>query len=157
MLDRSNITPWTAESVRRSLSEAYRVLNATVGRVGHKRLVAAWPEHYVEWEDLLAQQQHKTTRKTEAPRLRPSSIQIERMEMVMLGSRGMPAWLNGRVRSYPSGRKMLLVASMAASHRYSGRQVCEAFGWAEATYRWQRDRAAGIVADELNDIGIGAW
>lgn len=156
MLDTSTIT-WDAERVRRALARAYRVLNACEGRVGHRKLRAAWPEHAVEWEDLIAQQEHKTTRKTEAPRIRPTSIDIARMEMVLLGTREMPAWLNGRVRSYPTGRKMLICSVMAAAHRYSGRQVCEAFGWAEATFRWQRDKAAAIVAEELNAIGMGAW
>lgn len=156
MLDTATIT-WTPERVRKALAQAYRVLNACEGRVGHKRLKAAWPEHQVEWEDVVAQQQHKTTRKTEAPRMRPTSIEIARMEMVLLGVQGVPAWLNGRVRSYPTGRKMLIASVMAASHRYSGRQVCEAFGWAEATYRWQRDRAAAILAEELNSAGVGVW
>jgi hypothetical protein len=156
MLDTSTTT-WDAERVRRALARAYRVLNASEGRVGHKRLRAAWPEHAIEWEDLVAQQEHKTARKTEAPRMRPTSIDIARMEMVLLGTRDMPAWLNGRVRSYPTGRKMLVASVMAASHRYSGRQLCEAFGWAEATFRWQRDKAAAIIAEELNADGLEAW
>lgn len=148
---------WTPEGVRKALAEAYRVLSASEGRVGHKRLKAAWPEHAVEWEDLLAQQQHQTTRKTMIPKLRPTSIQIQRMELVLLGTASTQAWLNGRVRSYPTGRKMLICSVMAAAHRYSGRQVCEAFGWAEATFRWQRDKAAAIVAEELNAAGLEAW
>lgn len=156
MLDTSTIT-WDAERVRSALARAYRVLNACEGRVGHRKLRAAWPEHAVEWEDLIAQQEHKTTRKTEAPRMRPSSTDIARMEMVLLGAGRMPAWLNGRVRSYPTGRKMLVASVMAASHRYSGRQLCEAFGWVEATFRWQRNKAADIIADELNASGVQAW
>lgn len=148
---------WTAEDVRRALAEAYRVLSASEGRVGHKRLKAAWPEHYVEWEDLLAQQQHKTMRKTMPPRLRPTSIQIQRMEVVLLGARQMPPWLNGRVRSYPSGRKMLMASAMGAAHRYSGRQICEAFYWPEATFRRHRDKAAAIIAQELNAAGLSVW
>lgn len=150
-------TLWTPETVRKALAEAYRVLDASEGRVGHKRLKAAWPDHAVEWEDLLSQVEHKTMRKTMPPRLRPTSSQILHMEIVLLGTGSMPAWLNGRVRSYPSGRKMLLAGVMGAAHRYSGRQVCEAFGWAEATFRWQRDRAAGIIADELNAAGVLRW
>lgn len=148
---------WTPEGVKKALSEAYRVLSASEGRVGHKRLKAAWPEHAVEWEDLLAQQQHKTTRKTMIPRLRPTSVQIARMEMILLGYRSTPAWLNGKVMGFPTGRKMLIAAAMAAAHRYSGRQVCEAFGWAESTYRWRVERAAAIVAEELNRNGVEAW
>lgn len=156
MLD-AMIDVWTPEAVRRALTEAYRVLDASEGRVGHRRLRAAWPEHSVEWEDLLAQQEHKTMRKTMPPRLRPTATQIHHMEVILLGTAGRAPWLNGRVRSYPSGRKMLVASVMAAAHRYSGRQVCEAFGWAEATFRWQRDRAAGIIADELNAAGIPRW
>ena len=148
---------WTAEDVRKALAEAYRVLNACEGRVGHKKLKAAWPEHAVEWEDLLAQVQHKTMRKTMPPKLRPTSIQIQRMETVLLGTSRSPAWLNGKVRAYPTGRKMLIASVMASAHRYSGRQVCEAFRWAEATFRWQRDRAAAIIAAELNAAGIEVW
>lgn len=148
---------WTEEAVRKALAEAYRVLSASEGRVGHKKFKAAWPEHYVEWEDLLAQVQHKTMRKTMLPRLRPTSVQIQRMEMALLGTRHMPAWLNGRVRSYPTGRKMLMASVMGAAHRYSGRQICEAFGWAEATFRWQRDKAAAIVVQELKESGIEPW
>lgn len=156
MLDTSTII-WDADRVRSALARAYRVLNASEGRVGHRKLRAAWPEHSVEWEDLLAQQEHKTTRRTEAPRIRPSSIDIARMEMVLLGAGRMPAWLNGRVRSYPTGRNMLVASVMAASHRYSGRQLCEAFGWVETTFRRQRDKAAAIIADELNSRSVAAW
>lgn len=148
---------WTAEDVRRALAEAYRVLSASEGRVGHKRLKAAWPDHAVEWEDLLAQQQHKTMRKTMPPKLRPTSVQIQHMEMVLIGTAKMPPWLNGRVCSYPSGRRMLMASVMGAAHRYSGRQICEAFFWVEATFRWQRDKAAGIIAQELNERGIEVW
>jgi len=151
------VREWTAEDVRRALADAYRVLNACEGRVGHKRLKAAWPEHSVEWEDLLAQQQHKTMRKTMPPKLRPTSIQIYHMEVVLIGTAKTPPWLNGKVRAYPTGRKMLIASVMASAHRYSGRQVCEAFRWPEATFRWQRDRAAAIVAAELNAAGLAPW
>lgn len=148
---------WTAEDVRKALAEAYRVLSASGGRVGHKRLKAAWPDHAVEWEDMLAQVEHKTMRKTMLPRLRPTSIQIHRMEIVLIGERERPAWLNGMVRSYPTGRKMLMAGAMGAAHRYSGRQICEAFRWVESTFRWQRDKAADMVAAELNEYGIERW
>lgn len=148
---------WTAEDVRRALAEAYRVLSASEGRVGHKRLKAAWPEHVVEWDDLVAQVQHKTMRKTMPPKLRPTSIQIQRMEIALIGTRHMPPWLNGRVTSYPTGRKMLMASVMGSAHRYSGRQICEAFYWAEVTFRRHRDRAAAIVAQELNEAGVSVW
>lgn len=148
---------WTAEGVRKALAEAYRVLSASEGRVGHKRLKAAWPEHAVEWEDLLAQQQHKTMRKTMLPRLRPTAMQIYHMEIVLLGTAKRPPWLNGAVRSYPSGRKMLMASVMGAAHRYSGRQICEAFFWSESTFRWKRDRAAAIIAEELNRAEVPVW
>lgn len=148
---------WTVEGVRKAIAEAYRVLSASEGRVGHKRLKGAWPEHAVEWEDMLAQVEHKTMRKTMLPRLRPTSIQIHRMDIVLIGERHRPAWLNGMVRSYPTGRKMLMAGAMGAAHRYSGRQICEAFGWAEATFRWQRDKAAAILVAELADQGVEPW
>lgn len=148
---------WTGEHVRNALAEAYRVLSASEGRVGQKRLRAAWPEHMVEWEDLLAQQQHKTMRKTMPPKLRPTSVQIYHMELALIGTARMPPWLNGRVRSYPTGRRMLMAGAMGAAHRYSGRQICEAFRWPESSFRYHRDRAAAIVAQELNEAGIAAW
>ncbi len=49
----------------------------------------AWPEHLVEFNDVVGQVEKKTNKKTRLPRLRPSAMQIELMEVVLLrkGSR----------------------------------------------------------------------
>ena len=152
---------WEPKGVARALSEAYRVLSATERRVGHGRVKAAWPEYKVSFEDEVGQQQHKTYKKTMPTRSRPTAIQIAHMELILLGGnvngKRMQPWLNGVVRAYPIGREMLVSASMARAHGYSGRQLCEARGWHETTFRRNRDKAAQIIANQLNRAGLLSW
>lgn len=157
MLDRPETTLWTPHAVRDAMAEAFRVLSATEGRVGHRRVRAAWPDYAHEWEDLIAQQEHKTFKRTRQPRFIPSSHQIAHMEIVLLGKGDMPAWPNGPLKGYRNARNALIASSMARAIGYSERQVCEAKGWALTTHRRHRDKGAVFVANWLNRQGVRTW
>lgn len=139
------MTDWTAKSVRVALADAYRVLSATGGRVGHKRLKTAWPAHASDYPE------------PKTPMRRPSSIEISRMEIVLLGSSQMGPWLNGAIMGYPEHRDLLITSSMWQALRYSGREIADKLGMPESTYRSQRDFAAGIIARQLNNAGVKPW
>lgn len=140
---------WTVEGVRKAITEAYRVLNASEGRVGHKRIKAAMPEFDLEYKrPMRAREQF-------------SSMDIWHMELVLIGGtidgRSRKSWLNGRLMEFPGRRAILIAACYGASMRYSARQMAEILRIPEATLRWQRDWAAGIVVTELNLAKIEPW
>lgn len=140
---------WTVESVREALTLAYRVLDASEGRVGHKRLRAAMPDFELEYKRPMK------------GRERFSATEIWHADLVLVGGTidGVPrrSWLNGRLMNFPERRAVLIAACYAASRRYSLRQLSEILLVPESTLRWQRDWAAGVLAAELNAAKVEAW
>lgn len=157
MLDKAK-TAWDAKSVRDALADAYRVLYASGGRVGHKPIKAAWPSYQLEPIDIaeqrLAGNIHHGRMKAI---IKPNAIEISRMEIVLLGANGMGPWLNGAVTAYPDHRYVLIAAVEGQAKRYSGRDVARWLGMPEATFRLHRDFAASIIAKQLNRAGVPAW
>ena len=157
MLEKAKTT-WDAKSVRYALAEAYRVLHASEGRVGHKRVKAAWPAHQLEPADVaeqrLAGNIHHGRMKAI---IKPSALDISRMEIVLLGANGMPGWLNGAVTAYAEHRSVLIAAVEGQAKRYSGRDVAKWLGMPETTFRLHRDFAANIIARQLNRASIPLW
>lgn len=157
-IERTATRLWDAKSVRMALAEAFRVLNAVQGRVGHKRMKAAWPEYMLEPIDIAEQRLAGNIHQGRLKAIiKPTAIQISRMETVLLGSNGMPGWLNGPVKAYPEHRRILIVAVKAQAKRYSGRDVAKWLGMPEATFRHHRDFAAATIAKQLNRAGLAPW
>ena len=140
-----------------ALADAFRVLHAVESRPGHKRIKAAWPEYLTEWSDEVGAVEKGTNRKTKMPRTVPRSIDISRMETVLLGRDGMPPWLNGAVKAYPEHRRILIVAVKAQARRYSGREVARWLGMPESSFRASRDFGAAQIAKQLNRAGVRPW
>lgn len=157
MLDKAK-TAWDAKSVRYALAEAYRVLHACEGRVGHKQVRAAWPAHQLEPADVaeqrLAGNIHHGRMKAI---IKPNALDITRMEIVLLGANGMPPWLNGAVMAYPDHRSVLIAAVEGQARRYSGRDVAKWLGMPLTTFQRHRDFAAGLIAKQLNAAGVRSW
>ena len=157
-IERTAIQLWDAKSVRMALVEAFRVLHAVEGRVGHKRLKAAWPEYMLEPIDIAEQRLAGNIHKGRLKALiKPTSLQISRMETVLLGSGDTPGWLNGAVRAYPEHRWVLIADVQGQAKRYSGREIARWLGMPEATFRLQRNFAADIIARQLNRVGVSRW
>jgi hypothetical protein len=161
-LQRSSLArdTWTAQLVISALVAAYDVLSLTTGRVGPRGMKAFWPEYQTEFGDLTARSEIGSAERR-APRRRPSSVQIARMEMALLGWRDAagehPAWLNGPLRSYDRPR-MCLVASIMAKHCGMAEvEVCRRTGWALATFRRQKLAGAQMIADQLNRLQVKPW
>lgn len=157
---------WTPKKVIDALADAYRVLSAIEGRVGHKQLKAHMPEPMVSWSDFWGQQIEEADKGKRAPvkvrRPLPSSQQIAHMETVLIGGRTpsgviLPPWLNGTVRGYPEQRRKLLLGSMARARGISDRKLCRRRGWTLSTFQRQRNRAAEIVAGQLNRANLPTW
>ena len=140
---------WTVEGVRKAIAEAYRVLNGSEGRVGPKGLKAAMPDFELEYKRPMK------------ARERFGSMEIWHADLVMIGGtvdgKQRPSWLNGRLLNFPDRRAILIAACYGASMRYSARQMAEILRMPEATFRWQRDWAAGIVVTELNLAKVEPW
>lgn len=158
MLEKATTMEWGTKPVRYALADAYRVLYASAGRVGHKPVKAAWPSYQLEPADIaeqrLAGNIHHGRMKAI---IKPSALDITRMEIVLLGTAVMPAWLNGAVTAYPDHRYVLIAAVEGQAKRYSGRDVAQWLGMPEATFRLHRDFAASIIAIQLNRTGIRVW
>lgn len=158
MLDRPSKLAWDAKSVRGALADAFRVLEAVEGRVGQKRVKAAWPEYMLEPADIAEQRLARNIHQGRMKAIiKPSSLEIARMEIVLLGHGNMVGWLNGSVRAYPEHRKVLIVASRGRAKRYSGRDIAKWLGMPESSFRAHRDFAAAIIAKQLNKAEIGVW
>ena len=157
MLDKAK-TAWDAKSVRDALADAYRVLYASGGRVGHKPIKAAWPSYQLEPIDIAEQRLAGNINYGRMKAIiKPNAIEISRMEIVLLGANGMGPWLNGAVTAYPDHRYVLIAAVEGQAKRYSGRDVARWLGMPEATFRLHRDFAASIIAKQLNRAGVPAW
>ena len=164
-IDRPQTKAWDAKSVRDALAMAFRVLNATTGPVGHKKLRAAMPEYEYDEADLqgqrlmevLAQSKGETTmRKRLLSRIKPNSHEISRSDHVLFGKGDQKAWLK-LVSAYPDHRRILIAAVKGQSRGLSGRRVAERLNMPESSFRLHRDFAADIIAKHLNKSGLERW
>jgi hypothetical protein len=165
MLDKATTKQWDAKLVRCALADAFRVLDATTGRVGHKRLKAAMPEYEYDQSDIAeqrlmeveAQRKGETTmRKRLVAKIKPSSWDISRSDMVLFGMGQHRPWLR-MVSAYPEHQAVLIAAVKGQAKRYSGRDVAKWLGMPEATFRLRRDFAADVIAKQLNRSGLPVW
>lgn len=154
---------WTPKLVRKALISAFRVLEVTAGRVGHKKLRSGAPAYLYSGSDLseqlltevAAQQKGETTMRMRLrAKIQPSSRDISHMNSVLINE---GAWLVGPVTAYPDHLKMLIAASMAKARNKSDRQLCRDRGWHLTTFQRHRDFAAGVIAKELNRRGARTW
>lgn len=165
MLDKATTKEWTAKSVRDALADAFRVLDATTGRVGHKRLKAAMPEYEYDQSDIAeqrlmeveAQRKGETTmRKRLVARIKPNSHQIARSDMVLFGYREQKAWLK-LVAAYPDHRAVLIAAVKGQARGHSLRETARQRGVPFETFRGHAAFAADVIAVQLNKAGVMTW
>lgn len=152
---------WTAKLVKDALVEAFEVYRYSVGRVGPRGGKAAWPEHYREWGDLIAQAEIGGTDLVRRRR-RPSSLDVQRADMVLIGwtdSAGVrhAPWLNGWLVAHERPRKALVAWVMCKHHGVTEKALCERARWPLATFKRHRDFAAGRIAHNLNLLGVQVW
>jgi hypothetical protein len=164
-LDRPKAKQWDAKSVRDALAMAFRVLNATTGPVGHKRLKAAMPEYEYSASDIAeqklmeveAQRKGETTmRKRLLARIKPNSHEISRSDLILFGKGDQKAWLK-LASAYPDHRRILIAAVKGQARGMSGRKVSSAMGVPLATFQRHRDFAAAQIANHLNKAGVQPW
>jgi hypothetical protein len=165
MLDKSTTKEWTAKSVRDALADAFRVLDATTGRVGHKRLKAAMPEYEYDQSDIAeqrlmeveAQRKGETTmRKRLVAKIKPSSWEISRSDVVLFGHGQHRGWLR-LVSAYPEHQAVLIAAVKGQARRYTGREIAKQLGMPHTSFQRYRDFAANVVAVHLNRMGVKPW
>jgi len=165
MLDKATTKEWDAKLVRYALADAFRVLDATTGPVGHKRLKAAMPEYEYSAADIAeqrmmeveAQRKGETTmRKRLVAKVKPTSLEISRSDMVLFGTAHQRAWLK-MCAAYPEHRAVLIAAAKGQAKRYSGREVAKWLGMPHSTFQRHRDFAADLIAVHLNRLGVQPW
>lgn len=152
---------WTPKLVKDALVDAFRMLRRTGGRVGPAAVRAAWPVYRMDQADFMEQSIAGTLRdrSSSRPEYR-TRMNITRMEMVLCGWKGEdgrehPAWFV----SIPDAdlREKLEAWVFAELRGDATTDLCIRNGWALATFKRHRDRAAGIVAQRLNAGGIELW
>lgn len=165
MLDKPKIDQWDAKMVRNALADAFRVLDATTGRVGHKRLKAAMPEYEYDQADI--QEQHlmevearrkgeTTMRRQLVAKIKPNSHQIARSDMVLFGHRDQRAWLK-LCAAYPEHRAALIAAVKGQARGWSLRETAKRRGVPFETFRGHAAFAAAVIAVQLNRAEVMTW
>lgn len=155
---------WTPAAVRKELAFAFRVLHATTGPVGHKRLKSAYPAYEYDQADLNEQYiaEVEARRRGEpnivnaASRLRPSSEQIGRSHDILLGTAHARPWVQ-LASAYPEHQAFLVEAVLAAARGIGDRRLCRERGWNLSTFQRYRDHAARTIACHLNRMGVEPW
>lgn len=96
------------------------------------------------------------------------SIEISRMEIVLLGhrdqrGRDLPNWLGGYLRDMEGPRNCLEAHAVNSAFwnirgkRFDAKRFCKRVNWSYWTYRSRRDRGAAIIAHHLNEMAFLPW
>ncbi|WP_108461367.1 hypothetical protein [Devosia naphthalenivorans] len=155
----ASATLWTPQAVIRALIDSFAVLSVTTGRVGPKKMKAFWPEYHADLADLADRMEAKPA-KWRVKR-RPSSVEVSRMEMVLLGwtdAKGShSAWLNGNLMAYERPRLCLVAFIIAKSRGMTEVALCRQLGWSLATFKRHKLAAAKMIAVRLNASKVACW
>lgn len=159
---------WTPKLVKEALVGAIVVIELTSGRVGPSGVKCAWPEFTREFltkEELAFE--HIQAKNDRPRHRRISSKQIQRAELVMFGGKTpkgpMKAWLAGPMTGYPDLQRKLTIWCLNEMKKELGRrsapirQICIRKKWAYSTFNYQRDKAAGMIAERLNRHEVDIW
>ncbi|TVR06656.1 MAG: hypothetical protein EA385_15170 [Salinarimonadaceae bacterium] len=142
---------WDIASVRTALVQGYRVLLDTVGREGPRGAGSYWPAFPAEAADLW--EQRRTGSNTVGRmrvRIQRTSIEIQQAEAAL-------HWPMRLLADDHNLRVVLQAWALAQAMRIKGRTLCKRRGWAYSTLRERRDRAARIIAEQLNRERVEPW
>lgn len=142
---------WTIKLVKEALVDAFRLLRHSGGRIGPGGLKAAWPAFQNNPEDYAPTETKTSPYHTK--------MTITRMEQILLGWQDEDghlheAWLRGPLDLAPDLKKKLEAWVFAELRGEATVELCERQKWALATFKRHRDRAAGLIAQRLNTIGV---
>ena len=148
---------WTYKLVKDALVDAFRMLRRTGGRVGPAAVRAAWPTYRMDQADFVEQAIAGTLKdsSSSAPVDR-TRMTVTRMEMVLCGwkdedGREHPAWLAGIPDT--ELREKLEAWVFAELRGTATTDLCVRKGWALATFKRHRDRAAGCKPRRPERLG----
>lgn len=151
---------WTHRLVSAAYARALMVMRAIPSRIGPAGDRAFWPETYGE-EDCISDDE---------PKFRPKRDDITKAEIALIGftdqdGRKHPGWLNGALVAYPELRRTFSRWAVWASLGKRGfdgvseteEEFARRLGMSESHLRRQREKAAGIIAMNLNASGLRPW
>jgi hypothetical protein len=151
---------WTVKLVKDALVDAYRMLQHSGGRVGPRGAKAYWPAYALDLADFNEQSIAGTLKQQRPKPSYSTRMNPTRMEMVLCGwkdDHGVqhPAWLVG----IPDAdlREKLEAWVFAELRGTATTDLCIYRGWALATFKRHRDKAAGLVAQTLNLHEQNVW
>lgn len=147
---------WSAALVKKALLDAFRMLRRVGGRVGPAGFSSYWPEFQNNPEDYADDEKDKR---------RPSyytRMTVTRMEQVLLGWKDddgntHAAWLAGQLLLVPDLRTKLVAWIKSEIRGEPFTDLCKRRRWPLATAKRHRDRAAYMIADRLNRLGVEPW
>lgn len=152
---------WTPKLVKEALVDAFITMERTAGRVGPRAAKAAWPTVY-DPADIWEQRRTGTNSIGRGARPQITSVQIQRAEAVVLGSKDMEPWLAGMLKDSPHRDKLELwvfheVGKVLGYRQKSLADRCEALRWAPRSFFRHVDSAAGQIAIALTRAGVAIW
>lgn len=151
---------WTHRLVSAAYARALRVMRAIPTRIGPAGDKAYWPEHASEENEGSEEEE----------RLKPNRDDITKAEIALIGFTDQdghkhPGWLNGALIAYPELRRTFSKWAVWASfgkRAFDGvseteQEFARRIGMSESSLRRQREKAAGIIAINLNASGLKPW
>lgn len=149
---------WTPKLVKEALVDAFITMERTAGRVGPRAAKAAWPTIY-DPADIWEQRRTGTNAIGRGAKVQITSVQIQRAEAVILGSREMQPWLAGMLKDNPHRPKLALwvfheVGKVLGYRQRSLADRCENLRWAPRSFFRHVDSAAGTISVKLNLAAI---
>lgn len=152
---------WTPKLVKDALVDAFRMLRRVGGRVGPAQARAYWPEFQIDQADFMEQSIAGTLKEKPSPPAYRTRMSVTRMEHVLFGWRDdlgdHPAWLAGPLLEAEDLRYKLVQWVHSELREESTTDLCLRKGWALASFKRHRDRAAGVIAIRLNKANVPIW
>lgn len=154
---------WGAGTVMDAVTEAFKVLSIVERSPRPKGFKSNMPRPLLEFSDLVCREDGAKYQMP-VPRSAPPGYAISRMEQVLqitdlpAGGYVYGGWFQAPpLLAYPDQRRMLIMACIYKAKKISTRKLCKKEKWNLSTFQRGRDKAAVILAEQLNRWEIPAW
>lgn len=142
---------WEPGAVKVAMVSAFQVLFETVRMPRPSGAKGWWPDMPTDAKELWEQRRAGTNAVGRmGARIQRTSIEIAQSEIAM-------GWPMAYLADDHGLRTMFQEWALAQANGIKGRSLCRKRGWSYSTLRERRDRAARIIAQELNRTKVTPW
>lgn len=142
---------WDVKQVRRAMVEAYVVIRTTVRRPGPAGARSFWPEFPAEEKDIWEM------RRAETNTVGRMHARVQRTSFEIMNSDQAMRWPLLYLADDWHLRRVFQAWAFGRSIGVPTKAIAERKGWPHSTLRERRDRAARIIAQELNRTKVTPW